>query len=451
MRRNRFRVVVGSLALALVGCGGPNSPGGDAGNSSQGTADSGTARVDSGTAVVDSGVDPGHEGDHTLGRLAVSFADGGQIVVIDLDDRTTSSLAMSNPPALYGTGASTAGVFYGVQRTSNRTQMVKSGVEFDAHDDHFHITKTAPSLMPAPIVGALPTHFTYHPGWAVFFNDGDGTVDYARESELMANAIPLRATTGRAHHGVAVLHEDRLIATRPDPTQLPDGGYNILPDGVTYRALSAPDTVVSTHLDCPNLHGEHTERDTVAIGCGDGVLLLTWQASTNSYQAKKLTNPASVAGRVGTVEGHSEMPVFIGNYDLTPANGLAIIDPSKTELSVYQLPTRRFGFKVSMHGDRVLVLTQDGLLHRLALDAAKTSFVADGSPLQVMPAFATYPSAPAPQLAIGWERAYVSDPRDGTVKEVSIKGALTVSHTFTVGGAATTLAVTSVSPDWHDH
>jgi hypothetical protein len=96
----------------------------------------------------------------------------------------------------------------------------------------------------------------------------------------------------------------------------------------------------------------------------------------------------------------------------------------------------------------------DGKLHRFALSTDATSLVADGAPVDVIPAYSAFPAPGArPAMVVGWGRAYVSDPRDGTVKVVTIEGAaaMAIEKTIAVGGAPSSLALTSISPDWENH
>ncbi|MCA2981106.1 MAG: hypothetical protein INH41_25755 [Myxococcaceae bacterium] len=400
--------------------------------------------------------------EYSLGRLVVADATTGKLTVIDLDDRTTpGTLMLDNPGTVYASATNPGGFVFATQRMQNRTQLVESGTEFEEHGDHYHVKKKAPSLKPTAITGALPTHYTHHQGWTSLFNDGDGTVDFINDTQLARGELtPRRAATGTAHHGVALVHGERLVATMsmPSVTMLPDGGMSTsnLAAGATDRALSAPDTVIDTFASCTSLHGEFTTASHVVFGCANGALAMKWNAATKKFEGTVIPNPAGRMERVGTVEGHEKLPVFIGNFDRAPANGLAVIDPRSNTISPMALPTRRFAFRVDEKGEHVLVLTMDGNLHKFKLNAAGTALVADGMPLKVMPEYAMWPaSPPRPAMTMGWDRVYVSDPRDGTVKEVKIEE-WKLEHTFTVGGAPASLTLTSMSPDWaskgdHDH
>jgi hypothetical protein len=392
--------------------------------------------------------------EYSLGRLVVADAMTGTLTVVDLDDRSMpGTLSLDNASAVYASNTSSGGFVYATQRMQNQTNILESGTEFEAHEDHYHIKKKAPKLLPKPITGALPTHFTFNQGWVSLFNDGDGTVDFLSETQLARGEVnPTRASTGTAHHGVAIVHGERLIATMsmPDTQMLADGGTTIreLAAGATDRALARPDTVKDTFGGCSSLHGEYTTGDKVAFGCANGALVLTWNTAAAKFDSALIPNPAGRTERIGTVEGHEKMPVFVGNFDRAPANGLAIIDPRTNTITPMNLPTRRFAFRVDERGEHILVLTMDGNLHKFKLNAGATAMEAEGMPLKVMPEFAVWPATPPrPAMTIGWDRVYVSDPRDGTVKEISVKE-WKLEHTFTIGGAPASISLTSMSPDW---
>jgi hypothetical protein len=395
-----------------------------------------------------------HQAEFTLGRLVVSDATTGKVTVIDLDDRSTpGTLSLDNPGAVYAQTTDVGGFIFATQRAQNKTQVLESGTAFEQHEDHFHITKEAPRLMTKAIEGAQPTHYTRHAGWSALFNDGDGTVDLIKDEQLARGEMnPMRARTGTAHHGVAIVHGERLVASMsaPDTQQLPDGGTMVrqLAAGATSRELATVDTVADTFKDCVSLHGEFSTSKSVAFGCANGALVMDWADSTKKFEGRVIPNPAGSTERVGTVEGHEKWPVFIGNFDRTPANGLAIIDPRNNSITPLNLPTRRFAFRVDEGGKFVVALTMDGNLHRFQLNAAATALEAFGAPLQVIPSYDMWPATPPrPALTLGWNRAYVSDPRNGTIKEIELSE-WKVGHEFSVGGAPASLTVTSMSPDW---
>jgi hypothetical protein len=359
---------------------------------------------------------------------------------------------VTGPATPYANTTGTEGVVYLTQRAHNRTDVLTSGIEFSSHDEHYHISKSAPMHLAArAITSAMPTHFTAHHGWSAIFNDGDATVSFMNDATMLTASPMVRTfATGVAHHGVAVVAFNQLVASVPDPVDPPMGSTR-LPVGVSWRDRQMTMTEIGRDTSCPRLHGEATNRNAIAFGCADGVLVLRWNITTMNFTALKIANPAGTPStvRVGTLEGHDALPVFIGNWSREPA--LVIVDPAGNggagSITPITLPTTQLTFKLDTEGAKLLVLTLDGRLHRLD----PRTGMADGTAIQVIPAYSMVPSgegAVRPALAITGDRAYVSDPRDGTVQEIDLdRWALTTP--LMVGGAPSGMAVVSLSPDFH--
>ncbi len=390
--------------------------------------------------------EPGDEAEVTRGRLLVADGVDGKLTVIDLDDGTTpGTFTLEGPASAYGDAEDPLGFGFLVQRTKNVTQLVSSGIGFEEHDGHFHIGKTAPTLLSARITGATPTHFVQHDGWATIFNDGDGSADFLQTSALAIGMVqPRRHSTGLAHHGVALVAQGQLLASTPDPVD-PPAGSSRLPIGVSARLTSELSTRTGEFNDCPRLHGEGSSDTRVAFGCSDGVLVLEWSGA--AFTPRKIANPAGTAAstRVGTVLGAHGLEVFVGNFG---AEALSIIDPVAGTLTPVPLPVAALGFKL-FHAEHVIVLTLDGKLRKLD---PKTG-ASQGEPVDVIAPYAMAPSgegAVRPSLTLGVDRAYVSDPRSGQVIEVDLEH-WEVERTFEVGGAPGSLSVISASPDFAAH
>ncbi|MGV3624704.1 MAG: hypothetical protein ACO1OB_28045 [Archangium sp.] len=394
----------------------------------------------------DGGTEHEHEGEVTRGRLLVADGTAGKLTVIDLDDGTTpGTFTLQAPATVYGETDDTLGFGYLVQRTKNVTQLVNSGVGFQEHDGHFHLGKEAPTLLSSSISGQAPTHLTLHDGWLSIFNDGDGTVDSLPTSQLAIGMVaPRRHQTGLAHHGIALVAQDTLLASVPDPVEPPAGGTR-LPVGMNARGVDSLGTVAGEFTGCPLLHGEAANDTNVLFGCSDGVLALTWNGT--AWTSKKIANPAGVPAttRVGTLVSSHDLSTFVGNFG---SEAIVIIDPAAGTMTPVTLPTAAFSFKL-FHDEHLLVLTLDGKLHKL--DPATGA--SQGEPVQVIPAYAMAPTghdAVRPGLAIGADCAYVSDPRNGKVVEVAIEH-WEVERTFDVAGAPASLGVISASPDFGEH
>lgn len=386
------------------------------------------------------------EGEVTRGRLVVADGTAAQVSVVDLDDGTAAgAFALEGPAAVYTDAADPLGLGFLVQRANNTTQLLSSGVAFEEHDGHFHIGKQAPALLAARIAGQTPTHFVKHDGWVTIFNDGDGTADYLPASQLALGTVqPRRHATGFPHHGVALVAHGRLLSSLPDPVE-PAPGASRLPIGVSSRLATTPATAEAEVTGCPRLHGEGANATRVAFGCSDGVLVLTWTGS--AFTSTKIPNPPDTGAstRVGTVLGAHDLDVFVGNFG---ADALSLIDPAAGTITPVPLPAATFGFKL-FDDAHVIVLTIDGALHKLD----PRTGAAQAAALSAIPAYPVPPSghdAVRPGLALGADRAYVSDPRRGVVVEVDL-AQWRVERTFTVGGAPSSLGVVSASADFAAH
>jgi hypothetical protein len=459
--KNRAWVIL-SLSLGAAHCGPmQNAPDASAPSDAGNGSDSGASPTDAGDAqpdvvVQDARADAGgggHAGDVTRGRLVVADGRMPNVQVWDLDTRArVGEFTVSAPASPYANTTGVEGVVYLTQRGNNRTDVLVSGVEFSAHDEHFHVSKRAPThLASRAISGMMPTHVTTHHGWSAIFNDGDGTVTYLSDASMLTMSPMLRTfATGAAHHGVALVAFNHLIASVPDPVDPPMGSTR-LPVGVSWRDRQTTMTEAGRDGSCPRLHGEGANRDAIAFGCADGVLLTRWNNATMRFTAQKIANPMGTPTtlRVGTLEGHEALPVFIGNWSNESA--LVIVDPAANggagSITPFTLPARPIAFKLDSEGEKLLVLTLDGRMHRLN----PRTGAADGTSIQVIPAYEMAPSgegAVRPSLAITGDRAYVSDPRDGRVQEVDLD-LWTLGAPLMVGGAPGGMAVVSLSPDFH--
>lgn len=368
----------------------------------------------------------------TQGRLLVNDAnpENPSARVIDLDDgKVIAELPMLGTPALYATEAS-SGFAYANQRTHNVVEIIASGITVDEATKS--LKKGAPSILDERFVGLLPTHWVTHDRYIVSFNDGDGSFDYLLESTLgTGRVLRHRATSGRAHHGVAVIASGNVFASLPDPAN-PTAS---LPVGVTQRRLATPDVVVRQSAECPLLHGEGGSDTAVAFGCGDGVLLA--ERIAGDFVFRKLPNPEGTpeGRRVGTVRMAEGLARVIGNW----GNGFVVIDPSKSPATwaAVDIGGINLGFLVDEDTKRIYALAGDGTLRAYNGETGAPI----GAPLAVIDAWAPAAgtSPPRPSLSLGHGKAYIPDPRKGAVVEVNLS-TWAKGRTIQVGGQPSSAA-----------
>lgn len=374
----------------------------------------------------------------THGRLLVADADpeNPRMLVIDLDDGSVvGEFATLGTVSAYAS-ESTSGYAWANQRAPGMVEIVASGIHRAADGS---ILKAAPYVLGERLQGPLPTHWVSHDEWVVSFNDGDGSFDFVLERSL-GGTRPLfsRATTGQAHHGVAMISHGNVFATVPHPMAGSDdpgpGSAYVLPIGVSVRRLATPNVVVGdlTREDCPLLHGEAGNDEVVAFGCGDGVLLA--ERAAGAFEFRKLANPPSTpeGQRVGTLRAVDGVPVVIGNW----GQGFAIIpyeDSEPTWITV-DLGTANRGFLFDPDSLDLIVLAGDGSLRRFD---ALTGAPVGASLANVIPAVEAGQAAPG--FALGHGVAYVADPRSGDVAEVDLQQ-WAVTRSFDVGGQPRSMA-----------
>lgn len=430
-------VAAALLGLALVGCDddGSMDPT-DAG----GMTDAGDVTADAGVAPPDAGDVEPHTGDLTMGRLLVADHTDSTARLYDLDDAAPTLLetfTLDGPARAY---ADLHGRYaYLVQRGADRVQILESGVLFESHVDHYHISEGPPEMLALTMTGSAPTHFVPHGGWVASFYDGSGDVDVLQERSISAGAPMVRTvSTGPAHHGVAVVATGHVLAT------IGTEGESLPTEVGIWPVLELDGPPEATAGPCPGLHGEAAGGDVVAFGCSDGVLLLEHHG--DHFDSVKVDNPmGTVDGtRIGRLVGHEELPVLIGNWG---SEGLAIVDPVARSITPVLTDSPVVSFALDMHGEHLFALTADGMLHRLV----PTDGTADGAPIAItgMIDLMGGHGAARPALSPGAGRIYVVLPDDGEVVEVHAES-WQLERRLSVPGVPHSIAVVSASPDWHE-
>ncbi|MDE0554504.1 MAG: hypothetical protein OXI24_09840, partial [Candidatus Poribacteria bacterium] len=393
------------------------------------------------------------EHDVPLGRLLVADGETGLLQLIDLDNgEVIETFIVEGAARVYTTESGRiAGV---VQTGANRVDFIDSGLYLEAHGDHFDKEKGTPSLMPFNLTGGLansqrPIHFVSHEGRVNIHFDGnfDEGVDAknvtVREADLfLPNPDTLTLTSAQQHGVGAPVHGGKIIFSLPDP----DREFGSLPSG--FAVVDEQGNILQTFNDkedfqasCLGMHGETIVGEHFIAGCNEkredgtgdgGIFVMTYDPVTGLFSAHKIAYPDGL--RTSIVRSHHLHPFAIGNYGSNPEPGyraLVRIHPDSTELDpndIQQLPAayRGFGFEKA-HGDKLAVLTVDGLLQVFNPSdwtlLGSTQVVADFSAAEGF----------RPALSVGSGFAYISNPNAGEILEVDLD-TVSVSRTFSVEG-----------------
>jgi hypothetical protein len=369
---------------------------------------------------LDAATPPPPQVTSTRGRLAIAGgeADDPVLWVVDLDDgEIVYEDRLITPGTVYSTSP-TSQYAHVNQRLANVLDILDSGTRRESVPVA-HVSKTTPGLHDVFFDGLLPTHWVSHDGWVVVFNDGDGSIDYLYEPSLETSRVILRhETTDGAHHGVAVMIRNHLLASSSVSNPTPQNPDARRAAGVTLRRLNAPSTIIDSNEECLGLHGESASHEVVAFGCVDGILVAEWTGATFAF--RKLLHPESLPQpelgnpyRVGTVRAHDGVNTIIGNWG---PSGFVVIDINvePATWTYVDVGSIRRSFVFSPDGDSLLILAGDGKLHKFDPESGLPL----GEALSVTEPFES--NAGAPVLVVGLTSAFVLDARERTVVEIDL-------------------------------
>lgn len=372
----------------------------------------------------------------TAWRLFV--ADHALPVVTAVDLETGAELGrfeLKGPASLYAT-PSKRGVF-AVQTDANQVAAIATGIEVDDHGDHGDLKLQPPTLVTTPLEGEHPVHFVEHDGHLAVFFDGTGAALLLDEADWLAGKLDGReVATAAPHHGVAVQVGDYVVLSEPnaaDPSALPVG----------IRVVDSELNPVGDLHECPDLHGEASSADTLAIACAKGLLLVKARAGGPSVEFVPYAADLP-EGKATTLLGGVGMQYFLGNYG---ANKIVIIEPGANgSFRLVDLPTRRVHFAVDPQRVRfAYILTEDGNLHELdVVDGAITRSLKVTEPYSMDGAW----NLPRPRLAVAGGDIAITDPLNGVVHVVHAED-FELERDIAVAG--TPFAIVAVGGSGEDH
>lgn len=244
-------------------------------------------------------------------------------------------------------------------------RVLDTGVAIEAHGDHEHFHAVPPTLGDIAFAAEHPGHVTVHAGITTLFDDATGrSVSLPSEALAAGTAGGEERTAAGPHHGVALVLEDGTFVTTAGTEQ----------SRTSVVAQSPADGELARTDACPGVHGETVAADeAVLFGCEDGAVILHDGAFTH-------VDAPDAYGRIGTVRGHHESPVVLGDYKTDPdaelerPTRIALIDTATGELRLVDLGTS-YSFRSlarGPHGEG-LVLGTDGAIHVIDPDSGEVT------------------------------------------------------------------------------
>jgi hypothetical protein len=339
-------------------------------------------------------------------RLFVS--DHSAPVVRAIDAKTGKVLAnfATKGPATLHRSESGRTVF-AVQGKSDMISVISSGLSMGDHGDHGDLKIEAPSLLEAAFSGGKPSHFVDHHGDIALFFDGEGVVRTISEKDVLAGSKTVREVkTAAPHHGVAVAFGNHVLVTEPN-SEKPDE----LPIGI--RVIDSAGATVGDVHSCPDLHGEASSGNILAIACAEGLLLV--KAGDEAPSIELLPYGEGLPeGKSTTLIGGRGLQYFLGNYG---PSAVVVIDPAaKDAFRLIELPARRVHFAVDpVRPKFAYVFTEDGKLHRIDVLASQ---IVGTLALTEPYSMDGHWSDPRPRIAVAGDSIIVSDPLKGVLHVV---------------------------------
>jgi len=351
---------------------------------------------------------PAFAEEQTAWRLFVS--DHAQPIVHAIDMETGQKIdtfTVRAPTSLYRSASGRT--VFAVQGKGDVISVLSSGISFGDHGDHGDISIEAPRLLDVSFEGKKPSHFVDHEGDIALFFDGEGKTRVTREADLLEGKPAIReVTTDAPHHGVAIALGDHVLVSEPNLAK-----PNELPMGI--RVVDRSGASIGSLHDCPDLHGEASSGNLIAIACTKGLLIAS--AGNGAPEIDLLPYAGLPEGKSTTLAGGRGLQYFLGNYG---PSAVVLIDPkSEDAFRLIDLPTRRVHFAVDpVRAKFAYVFTEDGSLHRIDVVAGNID-----ATLKLTEPYSMggHWSDPRPRIAVAGDRIVVSDPLKSLLHTIDAK------------------------------
>ena len=339
-------------------------------------------------------------------RILLSDEKTTEITLVNPVDATTSSFnAKFAKSALYTTESGRyAGI---VHRADNTVETFDSG--FESHGDHVDVDGL-PKFGALTGQSLLPTHFKSKIGELLTFNDGDGTLSVAKESEINTSGAKFKVINAGllAHHGAmatfsngtyAITEKDNSITgTLPEKVKIIDNNGKTLFDA----------TIVTK-----GIHGNASDGTYAVFGSASGVLVVE-----SSGKQKLITLPEDFGTAwFGSILETSTKGKFVG---YTAAKGAYLIDVVNGTIKPIIQNTTIMQCKVSYNDSKLGILLHSGEFKLYDLNSLAVEKEA-----KIIPETATDATL-KPQIQLTEKFAYITSPNTGELFQVNLSSMVIV-------------------------
>jgi hypothetical protein len=333
-------------------------------------------------------------------RILLSDEKTNEITLVNPVDATTAFFnAKFAKSSLYTTESGRyAGI---VHRADNTVQTFDSG--FESHGDHVDVDGI-PQFGALTGQSLLPTHFKSKIGELLTFNDGDGTLSVAKESEINTPGATFKVINAGllAHHGAmatftngayAITEKDNSITgTLPEKVKIIDNTGKTLFDA----------TIVTK-----GIHGNASDGTYAVFGSASGVLVVE-----NTGKQKLIALPEDFGTAwFGSILETSTKGKFVG---YTAAKGAYLIDVVNGTIKPILQNTTIMQCKVSYNHSKLGILLHSGEFKLYDLNSLAVE--KEGKIIAETAADA----ALKPQIQLTEKFAYITSPNTGELLQLNL-------------------------------
>ncbi|PAM91696.1 hypothetical protein B4N84_27165 [Flavobacterium sp. IR1] len=333
-------------------------------------------------------------------RILLSDEKTTDITLVNPVDATTSSFkAKFAKSALYTTESGRyAGI---IHRLDNTVETFDSG--FESHGDHVDVDGI-PQFGTLLGQSLMPTHFKSKFGEILTFNDGDGTLSVAKESEVNTPGAQFKVVNAgiAAHHGAMASFSNGTYAI----TEKDNSITGTLPEKVKIIDNSGK-TLFDATLSTKGIHGNASDGTYAVFGSASGVLVVE-----SSGKQKLIALPEDFgAAWFGSILETKTKGKFVG---FTAAKGAYLIDVVNDTIKPILANTTIMQCKVSYNQTKLGILLHSGefkLYNLTSLQLEK-----EGKLIAETATDATI----KPQIQLTEKYAYVTSPATGELLQVTL-------------------------------